>query len=302
MNITNPKVAGQTDAHLQNLLALMPKKNPTEYLIRGTKTVPEWEGVKKHFQGIAPMNGSESIIGQISASADTWWCASFIERSIGTTGIVSDVFGSEHYDHAGGIQRLGDVLPVPLEKSGSDVVTVAFYDVTNANTTYMYEYGYRGKASGVAITNYCDSDHNEQAVMLVYEYDPKRFKIYRTAADAVTSRSWEHVGETNAIPDPARLDDQFQSFGLVTQTFNDTDTVYLLAFRENEAIVLCTMDTGSNYGHLTYVETYEGFDGSQWRYGVGLQICGPSKLRIFGCSEDPTGDTDDYSFPLYVWG
>ncbi|HEX6639788.1 MAG TPA: hypothetical protein VF215_01680 [Thermoanaerobaculia bacterium] len=301
MNITNPKISGGSAVYLRDLLATIPRNNPAEYLVRGTIPVPDWEGVKKHFQGIAPMNGAESIIGQISASADTWWCASFIERAIGTTGIVSDVFSSTHYDHAGGIQRLGDLLPMPLE-NGDGEATVAFYDVTDANTKWVYEFHITGKASAAAITTYTDSAHNEQAVLLVYQYDPKKFQVYRAPAGSVDGNSWEYVCDTNEIPDPDRLDDQFQSFGLVTQVYDHTDTVYLVGFRENEAIVLCTMDTGTNFGQLSYVATYEGFDGSQWRYGVGLQICGPTKMRIFGCSEDPTGEVDDYTFRLYVWG
>src|SRR5690349_1212707 len=60
---------------------------------------------------------------------------------------------------------------------------------------------------------------------------------------------------------------------------------YLLGFRANEAILLCTVDTGStSYGTLTHVATYEGFESAaEWRYGVGLQICGARKIRIFGC-------------------
>lgn len=302
MNITNPKISGGTASQLRDLVRDIPRHDPAEYLIRGTIPVPEWQGVEKHFQGIAPMNGAESIIGQISASADNWWCASFIERSTGTTGIVSDVFETGFFDHAGGIQRLGDLLPVPLE-NGEGRAVVAFYDVTDANTRYMYEIEIDGKASAAAIATYIDSAGNDQAVLLVYQYNPKRFKVYRAPAGSVTVDLWEYVCETNDIPDPAFLDDQFQSFGLVTQRYDNKDTVYLLSFRENEAIILCTLDTGTtSYGNLSYVDTYEGFDGSQWRYGVGLQICGSSKLRIFGCSEDPTGSVDDYSFPLYVWG
>ncbi len=304
MNISNPKIEGGSDVYLRNLLAAIPKDNPAEYLVRGTIPVPDWEGVNKHFQGIAPMNGAEVIVGQISASADTWWGASFIESSRqGATGVVSDVFGSTYYDHAGGIQRLGDLLPVPLE-NGNGEATVAFYDVTNADTKLLYEIprGF-GKASAVAITNYTDSAGHEQAVLLVYLYEPKKFQVFRAPAGTVDRNLWEYIGETNEVPDPERRDDQFQSFALATQTYDGTDTVYLLGFRENEAIVLCTMDTGStNYGQLTHVQTYEGFDGSQWRYGVGLQICGPTKVRLFGCSEDPSGDNDDYTFPLYVWG
>jgi hypothetical protein len=304
MNISNPKIDGGSAAYLQDLLAMIPKNNPAEHLVRGTIPVPDWRGVNNHFQGIAPMNGAEVVIGQMSASADTWWAASFIESSApGATGIVSDVFGSEHYDHAGGIQRLGDLLPMPLENGDGEAI-VAFYDVTNADTKYLYEISITGKASAAAITTYTDSAGHDQAVLLVYQYDPKKFRVFRAPAGTVHQEGhWEYIGETNEVPDPARRKDQFQSFALATQVYDDKDTVYLLGFRENEAIVLCTMSTAPNdYGQLTHVRTYEGFDGSQWRYGVGLQICGPTKVRLFGCSEDPSGDRDDYTFPLYVWG
>jgi hypothetical protein len=60
---------------------------------------------------------------------------------------------------------------------------------------------------------------------------------------------------------------------------------------------------GDSSGHtITYVTVYIGWEGSQWRYGVGLQICGAQHIRIFGCSEDPSGDRDDYHFPIYYWG
>jgi hypothetical protein len=38
---------------------------------------------------------------------------------------------------------------------------------------------------------------------------------------------------------------------------------------------------------------------AQWRYGVGLQISSPTLIRIFGFSEDPSGDRGDYDFPVY---
>src|SRR6185436_3076811 len=54
----------------------------------GAITVPNWVGVDKHFQGIAPINGFDAISGQICASADTWWCASF-EQTSDTEGVVT---------------------------------------------------------------------------------------------------------------------------------------------------------------------------------------------------------------------
>lgn len=302
MNITNPKIEGGAN-ELQDLLAAIPKTNPARYVVSGTIEVPDWRGIRNHFQGIAPMNGDDVLVGQISASADTWWCASFI-AGLGHTGRVTDVFGSEHFDHAGGIQRLGDILPMPLENDEGRAV-VAFYDVTSADTRYMYEIEITGKASAAPITTYKDSGGIEQALLLVYQYEPRTFQIFRTRADLVTEkRYWEKIGDTNELPDPTMLDDQCQSFALVTQVYGHEETVYLLGFRENEAILLCTVDTGStSFGTLTHVATYEGFESpAEWRYGVGLQICSARKIRIFGCTEDPTGEPDDYTFPIYVWG
>jgi len=117
-----------------------------------------------------------------------------------------------------------------------------------------------------------------------------------------TTDNWAYMGETNEIPDQDD-NDQYQCFALATQRNAGTDTVFLVGFRENEAVGLYTVSTGSiDYGHLAYVTVFNGWEGSQWRYGVGLQICGAQHIRIFGCSEDPSGDRDDYHFPIYYWG
>jgi hypothetical protein len=214
--------------------------------------------------------------------------------------------GTKVYDHAGGIQRLGDLLPIGLENDDG-LATVAFYDVTNPRTTPTspkYEVHVAGKASAVAITDYRGSDGVEYAMLLVYQYDPKKFLVYRARLDEIggSTDNWSAMGETNAIPDEDD-DDQYQCFALATQTDGHTDSVFLVGFRENEALVLYTVSTGStDYGHLAYVDAYNGWEGSQWRYGVGLQICGAQHIRIFGCSEDPSGDRDDYRFPIYYWG
>lgn len=293
MNTTNPKIDGNATS-VQTLLDNMKKKDPQEFRVVGTIKVPDWRGVNKHFQGIAPLNGVVAITGDISASADEAWFASFYEAS-GTESKVSGVWDSENYNHAGGIQRIGDLLPLPLENDKGWAITAFFH-----GTRYLYEVGVPigNKASAVAVTNYTDSQGVEQALLLVYRYDPKRFLIYRAPADSIGENTWNYIGETNDLSD----DDQFQCFSLVTQANGNGDQVYLLGFRENEDLVLYSVDTGShNYGHLSEVKKYD-FDGSQWRYGVGLQIASPTMLRIFGCSEDPSGDRDDYRFPIYFWG
>lgn len=302
MNLNNPKISGPKS--LETLIGDINRTSPAEYPVVGTIEVPDWRGVNNHFQGIAPLNGVVQITGQISASADEWWTASFVEE--GNPATVTAVWGTQTYDHAGGIQRLGDLLPIGLENNDG-LATVAFYDVTNPRTTPAapkYEVHVAGKASAVAITNYTGADRVEYAMLLVYQYDPKKFQVYRAPVSDIggNTNNWRYMGETNAIPDEDD-DDQYQCFALATQTDGSSDTVYLVGFRENEAVGLYTVSTGStDYGHLSYVTVYNGWKGSQWRYGVGLQICGAQHIRIFGCSEDPSGDRDDYHFPIYYWG
>ncbi|HBL30595.1 MAG TPA: hypothetical protein DD490_27485 [Acidobacteria bacterium] len=277
-----------------SLLRTMDKTDPQVFRVVGTKEVPDWRGVSKHFQGIAPINGVTRISGDISASADEAWFAVFHEGE-NPPAVVDAVWTSENYDHAGGIQRIGDLLPLPLENDRGWATVVFFH-----GTELLYEVGVPSghKASAVAVTNYTDAAGHEQALLLVYRYDPKTFNIFQAPADSIAEKNWNRVGETNALSD----DDQFQCFALVTQANRNGDQVYLLGFRESEHLVLYTVDTGSeNFGQLTEVEMFK-FEGSQWRYGVGLQIATPWMLRIFGCSEDPSGDRDDYEFPIYYWG
>lgn len=301
MNLSNPKILGAKS--LQTLIGEIPRSNPARFRVVGTIPVPDWRGVNNHFQGIAPLNGAVKITGQISASADDWWVASFVEE--GDPAKVTAVWGTLTYDHAGGIQRLGDLLPIGLENNDG-LATVAFYDVANPRSTPsqpLYEVHIGGKASAVAITSYL-RDGVEHALLLVYQYSPKKFQVFRARVDQIggTKNNWTYVGETNAIPDQDD-DDQYQCFSLVTQSNGGVDAVYLVGFRENEAVVLYTVSTASSdYGHLGFVQAYNGWSGSQWRYGVGLQICGPQHIRILGCSEDPSGDRDDYEFPIFYWG
>lgn len=278
----------------------MPKTDPAKYRVVGTIKVPDWRGVNNHFQGIAPLNGVVAITGQISASADTWWCASFAES--GDPATVTAVFGTSYYDHAGGIQRLGDLLPVPLENDKGEA-TVAFYDV-GSSPRLLYEIGITGKASAVAITNYREPSGVEQAMLLVYRYDPKSFYVYRARVDQLSlgNNAWEYVTETRSIE--TEDDDQYQCFALVTEARASGDQAVLLGFREDEEVVRYNVSTQpADYGAISPVQwTYVGWDGSQWRYGVGLQISSPTLIRIFGCNEDPHGDRDDYEFPIYYWG
>jgi hypothetical protein len=290
----NPKIDGSATS-VQSLLRAMKKSDPQEYRVEGRIQVPDWRGVNNHFQGIAPINGEASITGDISASADRAWVANFLQGT-SSPSEVQGVWSTQNYDHAGGIQRLGELLVVPLESDNG--ATIAFLQ----GSTYLYEIHQPDghKASAAAITNYTDSAGVEQALLMVYRYDPKSFDIFRAPADSVSSNTWERVGGSSEISGR----EQYQCFALVTQTSTAgvEDNVYLVGLREDETVVLFSLVTlGSFFGSLAELEQYK-FDGSQWRYGVGLQIVSPTSIRIFGCSEDPSGDRDDYHFPIYVWG
>jgi len=302
VNLSNPRIEGANS--LQKLIDDIDNQHAQRCEVFGTIEVPDWRGVNNHFQGIAPVNGLWEISGQMSASADDWWAASFVAD--GDHADVKAVWGTGSYDHAGGIQRLGDLLPIGLENDAG-AATVALYNVSNpAAPQYMYEIHVSSKASAVAITDY-HSGGDHYALLLVYHYSPKKFTIYRAAVERIENdpQSWEHMGETNDLPDQDD-DDQYQCFALATQRNGTVDSVYLLGFRENEALVLYTVNTvattTSPFGQLGFVAAYRGWEGSEWRYGVGLQIVGPQFIRIFGCSEDPSGDRDDYKFPIYYWG
>lgn len=299
--VRNPKIDGE-DTPFPDLIRDIDRKNPSVCTVYGTDPVPDWEGVRNHFQGIAPKNNSTEIAGVMSASASKWWAASFAQN--GSDGTVQDVWSSgSFYDHAGGIQRLGDLLPIGLENDDG-LATVAFYDVTDpAEPRFLYEVHISGKASAVAITNYDDANRTNFAMMLVYQYDPKVFQVFRVPLEDIGSaEAWELVGETNAIPDQDD-DDQYQCFALATQSNGfHADTVYLIGFRENEAAVVYTVSIDpDSFGQLTFVEAFRGWEGAEWRYGAGLQICSEFAVRVFGCSEDPHGTTDDYDFPIYYW-
>lgn len=264
MNTRNPKIDGGATT-VQSLLQTMKKDNPQEFRVVGTRQVPDWRGVNNHFQGIAPVNGEASITGDISASADRAWFATFREGS-GSPSVVEGVWTTQYYDHAGGVQRIGEILALPLENDNGGS-TVAFFQ----GTRYLYELDLPDghKASAAAVTSFTDSAGVEQALLLVYRYDPKSFNIYRAPADSIGTNTWVRVGETSEISGR----EQYQCFGLVTQTSTaGADDVYLVGFREDEKVVLFSLVTlGSFFGMLAELQRFQ-FDGSQWRYGVGLQI------------------------------
>lgn len=301
MHTRNPKIDGGFKS-VQHLLREMKKDDPQVYRVVGNIPVPDWRGIRNHFQGIAPINGETRITGDISASADEAWFATFREGT-SPPAVVEGVWETRYYDHAGGVQRIGELLALPLENNTGGS-TVAFFK----GTQILYELDLIDghKASGVAVTNYTEipntGEPKEHALLLVYRYEPKTFDIYRAPADDIGTDNWEFWTESSPLPD----DTQYQCFGLVTQIHSGgiLNEVFLLAFSQDEDAVLLQLDVQPDsmlFGTLTEVERFK-FHGSQWRYGVGLQIASDRKIRIFGCSEDPSGDFDDYEFPIYFWG
>jgi hypothetical protein len=306
MLTSNPKITGS----VQTILGDIPVKDPTKFTIHGTVTLPEWTGLNYHFQGVAPRNGNgaEPVCnGCISASSSTGYFAAFsqYDASNGTVNSVAyPEFPSTGYYHAAGIQMLGDLLPVPFEsKSGNGVVE--FYDLTDpSNPQYLYTLGMPGnKASAVGITTYTDGSGNEQALLVVYEYDHRQMYVFQTLAGGLSGPN-NPFGPYTLYTGDALKGDQYQCFALVTQSDGDGDQVFLLGFREDEELHLFTVTTatGSSFGNLTKVQTYKGWNGSDWRNGVGLQIADSTSMRIFGTDKDPKGTHTDYTFKIYVWG
>ncbi len=318
MLLANPKIDG-TQTSVPNLLNTIPRSNPLKCTVDGTIPIPPWfslnpfHAVEWHYQGIAPYNGDGATLanGCISASSTQGYFSGFSQASAsGHADVRSVVVPDANYFHAAGIQMLGDLLPVPLERdSGS--AKVAFYNVGNlAAPVHLYNLTMpANKASAVAITTYTDGSGVEQCILMVYQYDDYQMYIYRAPAAGLASASgWEFVHTyTGSAFD---CGDQFQGFAMVTEQTSSGDVVYVMGFREDEELWLYSVDTsnGSNYGKPTLVTHYTGWNGSDWRNGMGLQIANPTTLRLYGTDKDPSGDSDypngpaDYSFHVYVYG
>jgi hypothetical protein len=281
--------------------------------------VPPWsslnpvDSVEWHYQGIAPYNGPASPTianGCIAASSDSGYFSGFSQApSSPDAAVNSVVVPDSRYFHTGGLQMLGDLLPVPLESTDESLKgRVDFYDVGQLSRPvrlYVLEMPGR-KASAAAITNYTDSSGVEQCLMVVYEYDHHQMYVYQAPASSVTGPSQWRLMTTYSGP-AFDTGDQYQAFGLVTQTGSSGDVVYLVGFREDEEVWLWIVDTtpGSSFGQFTNPGRYTGWNGSDFRNGTGLQIPNSTLLRIFGTSKDPSGSSKypggpaKYEFEIY---
>jgi hypothetical protein len=320
---TNPKIDG-TQVSVPNLLDGLPRQ---AYSLRvsGTIPIPPWyQGIfhpindfSWHYQGIAPYNGDGGggTIGNgvISASSTVGYFSGFSQAQNQAPEVRSVVVPDDDYFHCAGIQMLGDVLPAPLESSiGAIDGIVFFYNVGNlASPSYLYFLDMPStKASATAIANYTDSSGVEQTLLLVYEYDHQQMYIYQALNSEVANGASAWQAFPTYTGGAFQTGDQYQSFALVTQSNGSgPDTVYLLGFREDEELWLWTVSTDANsLGQPTLVTHYTGWNGSDWRNGMGLEIASTVKLRLFGTDKDPSGTSAypqgpaDYHFDIWIYG
>lgn len=166
------------------------------------------------------------------------------------------------------------------------------------------------KASAVGITTYRDASGVEQCLLVVYEYDHHQMYVYQALASGVGSATPGWVLKTTYTGSALDTGDQFQSFALVTQSNSSGDVVYLLGFREDEELWLYTVNTtpGTSFGQFVYNAKYTGWNGSDWRNGMGLQIANTTQMRLFGTAKDPSGSSTypggpaNYTFQIYIYG
>jgi hypothetical protein len=295
-NDMNPKVT-----NIYTSLDNINRTSARKVTITGTVTFPDWDGANDHIQGIAPLNGTTADMGCIAgSSSDGAYFATFQASRVQAVRIWPD--RPQDYDHAGGVQLLGSILPLSVESDNEDdKAVVGFYDLSSlAAPTLRYRFDIPGrKASATAITNFT-SGSTEKALLAVYEYDPRYMRFYIADYNLVggTSNPWR---ETAYYTGNVFDGDQYQNFAMVTSTSN---VIYLLGFREDEELHLFEVQSRNDPFQITGItrlRSYGGWEGSDWRYGVGAQIVNASQIRIFGTDKDPSGSERDYKFNIYVW-
>jgi hypothetical protein len=320
MLLVNPKINGASTS-VPNILNALNRK-ATSLTVKGTIPIPPWsslnpaDSIAWHYQGIAPYNGNGGPTignGVISASSTQGYFSGFSQAQNANPAVRSVVVPNSSYYHLAGIQMLGDVLPAPLEsKTSSENGLVVFYNVGNlASPVKLYTLTMPArKASATAITTYTDSSGVEQCMLMVYEYDHQQMYIYQALASAIPNGNAVWTLVTTYTGSAFQTGDEYQSFALVTQT-NGTgvDTVYLLGFREDEELWLWTVNTtvGSSYGTPTLVTHYTGWNGSDWRNGMGVEIASTTVMRLFGTDKDPSGSSTypggpaNYHFDIWIY-
>jgi hypothetical protein len=294
----NPKIIDIVAA-LNNI----DQRSHSTTIITGTKTFPDWDGLNDHIQGIAMVNGTKAIEGCITgSSSDGAYFATFraeLVRRVQKWPYTS----AEDYDHAGGVQLLDYMLPLPIESDKEeDKAKISFWDLsdfTAPRQKYTIDLPGR-KSSATAITNFTDGAV-EKALLASYEYDPRYMRFYLAdyAAVSGSSNPWkETYYYQGTVFDGG---DQFQSFSLVTDTANE---IHLLGFRGNEELLHFKVESEKNpfsITGITYKRSYTAWDGDYWRYGVGAQIVDSTQIRIYATDKDPSGEPTDYEFKIYHW-
>lgn len=300
----NPKIDALHGPGIVELLQGLPRQ-ATSTLVTGTRAIPSWDGIERHYQGIAPYNDTtDASSGFISASSTEGYFSGFA----GSPPVVQSVVTPDRrYFHVAAMQMLGDLLAVPCESDDRSLnAFVAFYDVTHVGSpSLMYTQSMPGrKASAAAITAYVDYDGIEQVMLMVYEYDHHEMYIYQALFSELGNRNSPFVHKATISSQQLNTGDQYQSFALVTQLEHDGEKVYLLGFREDEELWLSLVDTTNTtaWGQLARIKRYQGWSGSDWRNGMGLQIVSDSQVRLFGTAKDPSGTSTNYSFNIYVYG
>ncbi|MEA2564706.1 MAG: hypothetical protein QOH06_6210 [Acidobacteriota bacterium] len=195
---------------------------------------------------------------------------------------------------------LGDLMAFAVESDDSnDNARVGIYDIANlAAPVLKYQFTVNGKkASAAAITNFTDGS-TEKVLLATYDYDPRHMRFYLANYSAVN-------GNTNPFTQVyhytgSALDgDQYQNFALVTSTAN---VIYLLGFREDEELHVYEVQSTRNPFTITGLvkrATYKDWNGSDWRYGLGLQIVDANAIQLWGSASDPSGSSTNYSINLY---
>lgn len=297
MGLKNPKV-NNIDKAIKAL-----SRTATKVVVTGTVEYPDWVGTNDHIQGIAPKNGTRSVEGVLSgSSADGGYLASYASSKVEATSIWPK--RPEDYDHGGGAQMLGDYLAFAVESDRSeDNAKVAIYDLktmSNPVLKYWFDCGY-SKASAVAITNFTDGT-TDRALLATYDYEPRRMRFFIAELSAVkgSTNPFKHIYTYKEAGGGVLAGDQFQNFALVTST---AEKIYLLGFREDEELhvfeVLYDSRESFKITGLRSDEVYKDWSGSDWRYGMGIQIISADEVNLWGTCSDPSGSRSEYTINLY---
>jgi hypothetical protein len=200
-----------------------------------------------------------------------------------TAGNVSRTADDEALHAASGTMAAVRVVRIACNEApepSNDNAQVGIYDLANlAAPVLKYQFTVNGrKASAAAITNFTDGT-TEKVLLATYDYDPRYMRFFLANYSAVN-------GNTNPFTQiyhykGTALDgDQYQNFALVTSTSN---VIYLLGFREDEELHVFEVQSTRNPFTITGLvkrATYKDWSGSDWRYGLGLQIVVIRSTRV----------------------